>query len=79
MGQRVGGLPLRDRALKAIDAVRRLSMDVNMPKRMRDVGVVKEDIPAFVDNVLEFQPHVVDANPRNASKDDVAGIFEAAW
>jgi alcohol dehydrogenase class IV len=79
MGEQVDGLPLRDRALKAIDAVRKLSTDVHMPTRMRDVGVLKEDIPAFVDNVLEFQPHVVDANPRNASKDDIAGIFEAAW
>lgn len=79
MGERVGGLSLRDRALKAIDAVRSLAMDVDMPKRMRNVGVVKEDIPDFVDNVLAFQPHVVDANPRNASKDDIAGIFEAAW
>ena len=78
MGECVSGLSMRDRAFKAIDAVRSLSMDVNMPKRMRDIGVVKEDIPAFVDNVLEFQPHVVDANPRNASKDDITGIFEAA-
>lgn len=79
MGERVGGFSLRDRALKAIDAVRGLSMDVGMPKRMRDVGVVKEDIPAFVDNVLEFQPHVVHANPHTASRDDITGVFEAAW
>ena len=79
MGEPVGGLPLRDQAVKAIDAVKSLSMDVDMAKRMRDVGVVKDDLPAFVDNVLAFQPHVVDANPRNPSKEDIAGIFEAAW
>jgi len=79
MGEEVGGLSLRDKALKASEAVRNLSIDVGMPQRMRDVGVKEEDIPDFVDNVLAFQPHVVDANPRNTSKDDVAGIFEAAW
>ena len=46
---------------------------------MREVGVKKEDIPGFVDNVLTFQPHVVEANPRDASKEAIAKIFEAAW
>jgi alcohol dehydrogenase class IV len=79
MGEEVEGLSLRDKAIKSTDAVRKLSIDVEMPQRMRDVGVKKEDIPSFVDNVLTFQPHVVDANPRDASKEAIAKIFEAAW
>jgi alcohol dehydrogenase class IV len=79
MGEEVEGLSLRDKAIKSIDAVRKLSIDVEMPQRMRDVGVMKEDIPGFVDNVLTFQPHVVDANPRDASKEAITKIFEAAW
>jgi len=79
MGEEVEGLSLRDKAIKSIDAVRNLSIDVDMPQRMREVGVKKEDIPGFVDNVLTFQPHVVDANPRDASKEAIAKIFEAAW
>lgn len=79
MGEEIEGLSLRDKAIKSTDAVRKLSIDVEMPQRMRDVGVKKEDIPAFVDNVLTFQPHVVDANPRDASRDAIAKIFEAAW
>jgi alcohol dehydrogenase class IV len=79
MGEEVRGRSLRDKAIKSIDAVRKLSIDVEMPQRMREVGVMKEDIPSFVDNVLTFQPHVVDANPRDASKEAIAKIFEAAW
>jgi alcohol dehydrogenase class IV len=79
MGEEGEGLSLRDKAIKSTDAVRRLSIDVEMPQRMRDVGVKKEDIPSFVDNVLTFQPHVVDANPRDASKEAIATVFEAAW
>jgi len=79
MGEEVEGLSLRDKAIKSTDAVRKLSIDVEMPQRMRDVGVKKEDIPSFVDNVLTFQPHVVDANPRDASKEAIAKIFKAAW
>ena len=79
MGEETEGLSLRDKAIKSIDAVRKLSIDVEMPQRMREVGVKKEDIPDFVDNVLTFQPHVVEANPRDASKEAIAKIFEAAW
>jgi alcohol dehydrogenase class IV len=79
MGEEAQGLLLRDKAIKSIDAVRNLSIDVEMPQRMRDVGVKKEDIPGFVDNVLTFQPHVVEANPRDAPKEAIAKIFEAAW
>jgi alcohol dehydrogenase len=79
MGERVDGLSMKERAGKSIDAVRSLSMDLDLPQRMRDVGVLKEDIPAFVDNVLEFQPHVTVANPRDASKEAITRIFEAAW
>jgi len=55
-----------------------LSLDVEMPQRMREVGVAKEDISGFVDNVLTYQPHVVDGNPRDASQDAIMKIFEAA-
>jgi len=70
---------LNAKAQKAIDAVVQLSKDVGMPQRMRDVGIRREDIPDFVENVLEFQPHVIDVNVRNAEKSDLAKIFEAAW
>ena len=73
------GLFLRDKAIKSIDAVRKLSIDVEMPQRMREVGVKKEDIPGFVDNTLTFQPHVVNANPRDASREDITEVFETAW
>ena len=79
MGEKVGGLSLRSKALKAVEAVKKLATDVRMPQRMRDVGVKKEDIPGYVENVLTYQSHVVDANPRDASGDDIKGIFEAAW
>lgn len=79
MGETLEGLPPAERAAKSIEAVRQLAKDVDMPQRMRDVGVLEEDIPAFVDNVLEFQPHVVAANPRDASREAITGIFKAAW
>ena len=79
MGEKVENLSLGDKAYRAVEEARQLSIDVGMPQRMRDVGVKEGDIPGFVENVLAFQPHVVDGNPRDASGDDIRKIFEAAW
>lgn len=79
MGENVEGLSLDSQAQKAIDAAVQLSKDVSMPQRMRELGVKQSDIPSFVENILQFQPHVIDANPRNPKRDDLVKIYEQAW
>lgn len=79
MGGDTEGMSVREKALRSVEAVRQLSIDVGMPQRMRDVGVKQEDIPGFVDNVLTYQPHVVGANPREAGREAIEAIFHAAW
>lgn len=66
-------------AQKAIDATVKLSKDLGIPQRMREVGIKQSDIPGFVENVLKFQSHVIDVNARKAEKNDLTKIFEAAW
>jgi len=80
MGERVEGLSLRDAAQKAIEAVRKLTIDLGMPQRLRDIGMKKEQIPRVVD--ILFAPvnmWRVNCNPRDCSREDAARIFEAAW
>jgi alcohol dehydrogenase class IV len=51
-----------------------------MPKRLRDIGIKKEDIPRFVDTL--FTPvnmRFVTNNPRLCSREDAAKILEQAW
>jgi len=79
MGEKVEGLSLPDAAQKAADAVRQLSLDVNMPQRLRDIGVKKEQIPQLVDILFTYSPRHVSNNPHNCSREDAARIFEAAW
>lgn len=79
MGERIEGCSLRDAGRKAVDAVRQLSADVNMPQRLRDIGIKKEQIPGLVDMLFKFSPRHVSNNPRNCSREDAARIFEAAW
>lgn len=79
MGEQVEGLSLLNKAQRAIEAVKKLSVDMGIPQRMRDVGIKKEDIPSCVDNVFGFHSALIDANPRDCSRDDMAKIFEASW
>jgi len=78
MGEELQGLGLRERAHLAVEAVKKLSVDVGMPQKLRDVGLKKEDITSYVDNVFDLHFPLVEANGRNASSQDVTKIFEAA-
>jgi alcohol dehydrogenase class IV len=79
MGEEVQGLSLRDRAHLAVEAVKKLSIDVGMPQGLRDFGLKKEDITRYVDNAFDLHFSLVEANGRIASRQDVAKIFEAAF
>ena len=80
MGERVEGLSLQDAARKAVEAVRKLTIDLGIPQRLRDIGMKKEQIPRVVD-ILFTPVNVwrVNNNPRDCSREDAARIFEAAW
>jgi alcohol dehydrogenase class IV len=79
MGEIVPELSLRAKAQRSVEAVRQLIQDVRLPLRMREVGVHKEDIPGFVEAVFINSPHLVDGNCRNVTREEMAGIYEAAW
>lgn len=68
-----------DAAGRAAEAVRDLARRLGLPQRMRDVGVNKDDIPGFVDYLFEFQLYGMENNARDLSREDAAGIFEAAY
>jgi alcohol dehydrogenase len=78
MGEDVDGLSLQDRAHRAVEAVRRLSIDVGIPQRLRDIGVKKEDIQTAVD-ILFSQPGYIARNPRQCSREEAMKIYESVW
>jgi len=79
MGEKVDDLPLRDAAQKAVEALRKLSADINMPQRLRDIGVKKEQIPRFVDILFTVNMLQVNNNPRECTREDATRLFETAW
>lgn len=79
MGENIEGLPLRDAAYVAIDAIKKLAMDLDLPLRLRDLGVRKEDLPEVVDVLFTINLRMVTNSPREVSREDTLNILEAAW
>jgi len=79
MGENITGLSEMDAARKSVEAVRKLSRDVGMPQKLREVNIKKEDIPGFVDFLFEFQLYGMENNARDLTREDATKIFEAAW
>ena len=78
MGECIQGLCPREAAMKAVNAVRQLSIDVGIPQRMRDVGVPEEAIEGFVPGAMATA-RLMDNNPRKLTEKEVLEIYRKAW
>ena len=77
MGEKVDGLSLRSAAMKAVEAVRNLLVDIGLPQRLRDLGVQKEAIPEMAEEVMRRNPNGESA--RTVGLEDVKYLFERAF
>lgn len=77
MGENIEGLSVRDAADKAIDAIAKLSVDVNIPKNMRELGVKEEDFETMAKLALEDGNAF--SNPIQGKEMDIINIFKAAY
>ena len=62
----------------AVEAVRKLSVDVGIPQKMRELPSVKEeDLPALAE--MSFADVCTGGNPRETSVADILGIYRNAF
>jgi len=54
-----------------------LNRDVGIPGHLRDVGVLKEDIPALA--LAALGDVCTGGNPREASLDEIVELYHIAW
>jgi len=66
-------------AKNSIQAVRDLSIDINIPQRMRDINIRKEDIPSFVEISFQYYKHHLERNPRDINPELAKEIYNSAW
>ncbi|MCC6706364.1 MAG: iron-containing alcohol dehydrogenase [Gammaproteobacteria bacterium] len=78
MGCDIHGASIEEGAAAGRAAVAQLVRDLELPARLRDVGVSREDFAAIAHDALEDL--VVATNPRPVtSVEDVIEVLEAAW
>lgn len=78
MGKDIAALDANGAAAAGIDAVRQLVIDLELPNRLRDVGVEQDDFPAIAKDALEDM--IVATNPRPVDGvEDVIALLHDAW
>ena len=77
MGENIEGLSATEAAKKAIHAIRQLSEQVGIPKDLRSLGVKEEDFEIMAENAMKDVCQLT--NPRKATKEQVIGIYKAAY
>lgn len=77
MGENVAGLSTHEAALKAIDSIRTLSIEVGIPANLKALGVKPEDFQVMAENAKKDVCQLT--NPRKATLEQVIEIFRQAY
>jgi alcohol dehydrogenase len=78
MGYEVEGLPVREAAQFAVDAIHQLNGDINIPAGLEALNIPSDRIPEMAEIALTVT-RPVENNPRRPTLDDVIAIYEAAY
>lgn len=74
MGITVAGLSDKEGASKAIEAIKKLSSDVNIPSGIAELGAKEVDLPILAENALKDACGAT--NPKQATLDEIIQIFK---
>jgi len=78
MGECTDGLPVRESAYLAVEAVEALIEDCGIDSSIRDFGVKEEDFSALAD-VAVTVARPLENNPRKMTKEDMIAIYAEAF
>ncbi len=78
LGLNTDSLPDKEAALEALEAIEDLMADLNIPRRLRDLNIPQEAIPALAEGVMKVT-RLLANNPRRISLEDARRIYEEAW
>lgn len=70
-------IPLTQARSAAIQAVRQLAQDVDIPAQLRQVGVKEQDIPALAQ--AAFEDVCTGGNPRPASVKEIEALYQSIY
>jgi alcohol dehydrogenase class IV len=78
LGERIEGLSLRDAAERAPAAVRRLSADIGIVARMRELSIPEDAVDGMAESAIKVS-RLLGNNPRGIGLEDARRIYRAAW
>ena len=78
MGENVDGLPAREAAYLALEAVETLIEDCGIHATLAQFGIKEKDFPALADVALTVA-RPLENNPRKITKDDMIAIYAQAF
>jgi alcohol dehydrogenase class IV len=79
LGEPVDGLSLEDGAARCVETLRELRATLEMPTRLRDVGVEQAAFAGFVEYAFAQFSRNLEANARPLEHADALAIYQAAW
>jgi alcohol dehydrogenase class IV len=77
-GERVEALSELDAAEAAVRFVERLSDDLQVPRKLRAVGIPESAIPGLAESAMKVTRLLVN-NPRKITLEDAVSIYQAAY
>jgi alcohol dehydrogenase class IV len=77
-GEKVEGLSDLDAAEMGVRFVERLSDDIRVPRRLRDVGIPEKAIPGLAEAAMKVT-RLLANNPRKVTLEDAVAIYKSAY
>ena len=77
-GEKVEGISELDRAEMAVKFVERLSDDLRVPRKLRDVGIPEDAIPRLAEAAMKVT-RLLANNPRKITLEDAVAIYRSAY
>jgi alcohol dehydrogenase len=77
-GEKVEGLSELDGAETSVKFVERLSDDLRVPRRLRDVGIPEDAIPRLAEAAMKVT-RLLANNPRKITLEDAVAIYKSAY
>ena len=61
----------------AVDTLKKLSLDINIPQKLHELNVREEDLPALAQ--VAFNDVCTPGNPRNATVEEILDLYKKAF
>jgi alcohol dehydrogenase class IV len=78
LGENVAGLNEQQAAERAVSAVEGLKAAIGIPARLRDLGVLPDQLPLFAEKAFGIK-RILRVNPRVPTAADILDVYRAAY